>query len=253
MYETLDIQYGDLRLFGGGDANAVGFHVTKWEGWSDGVDLVVEEIKIPGSDGFYDLEGTLSSRSPLVEGYGIAQNLGELGQMRDQLTSLVGLPLQQLVVTEFRSTRYAMAKVTSAPKLSPQGEFPEFTFSLPWYCPKPQQFGDLNEKTVATGVSVKAINRGNREGTAILVVSGNLPNGYTVNGPGGKKIIVTRPVVNPHYIDLANRVIRVNGEVVPKATTRFDKWGLQVGETSMSCTPVSGSGTFGYSGRNTFA
>jgi hypothetical protein len=258
MYETLDISFGPdrapIRFTGGGDANAIGFHVTKWEGWSDGVDLEVDEIKIPGSDGFYDLPGTLSSRSPLIEGYAIAKTLGDLGMMRDHLTSLVGGPLERLTVTEFKATRFAMAKVTRAPKFSPQGEFPECTFSLPLYCPKPQQFGDENSKTVPAGEVLTARNRGNREGTATLTVTGNFPNGYTINGPDGKKIVVTRPVINPHVIDLANRVIRINGEVIEGGVTMFNSWTLpRWSRTNMTLVSVGGSGTFGYRGRNTFA
>ncbi|ANP74545.1 hypothetical protein [Cryobacterium arcticum] len=254
--EGLDVTYGPLRMFGGGDANAYGWHITEMSDWTDGVDLEVEEIKIPGASGYYDLEGTLSSRSPVIRGYALAKNLGDLGQMRDALRSVQGKPLQPLVVKQFGDSRFAPAKVTTAPKFTPQGEFPEATFSLLLYCPKGEQFGGLNGDTVATGATLTAINRGNHEGSVVLVIAGNMPSGYRINGPDGKAIIVSRAVSGdqPHTIDLGARLLRINGEVLFNGVDRFDQWAIPGGwKAEMTCVPVSGSGTFGYSGRDTYA
>lgn len=253
--EGLDVTYGPLRMFGGGDANAFGWHITEMDDWTDGVDLEVESIKIPGSDGYYDLEGTLSSRSPVIRGYALAKSLGDLGQMRHALKSVMGKPLQNLIVKQFGETLFAPAKVDTKPRFTPQGEFPEATFSLLLYCPKAQQFGDLNGDLVAAGDVLTAINRGNRKGTAILMVAGTMPNGYTVAGPDGKSITVTHAVTpgNPHFLDLAARKVRVNG-VILRGGISFNSWVIPGGwKADMVCIPVSGSGTFGYSGRDTYA
>ncbi|TFC59404.1 MULTISPECIES: hypothetical protein [unclassified Cryobacterium] len=253
--EGLDVEYGPLRMFGGGDANALGWHITEMEDWTDGVDLEVESIKIPGSDGYYDLEGTLSSRSPVIRGYALAPTLGDLGQMRDALKSVMGKPLQNLTVKQFGDTRFAPAKVDTKPRFTPQGEFPEATFSLLLHCPKPQQFGGLNGDTVATGATLTANNYGNRKGTATLTVDGNMPNGYTIAGPDGKLITVTQPVVpgSPHNLDLGGRFLRIGGVIVMGGISRFDQWAIPGGwKADMTCIPVSGSGTFGYSGRDTY-
>ena len=255
MYETLDVTYGPLRMFGGGDANAFGWHITEMDDWTDGVDLEVESIKIPGSDGYYDLEGTLSSRSPVIRGYALAKTLGDLGQMRHQLKSVMGKPLQNLVVKEFGETLTAPAKVDTKPRFTPQGEFPEATFSLLLYCPKPQQFGGLNTDTVNTGATLTAHNYGNRQGTATLTVDGNMPNGYTIHGPDGKLITVNQAVTpgDPHRLDLEKRKVRVAGGILTGGIS-FNSWVIPGGwKVDMTCIPVSGSGTFGYSGRDTYA
>src|SRR5690606_2498931 len=98
---------------------------------------------------------------------------------------------------------------------------------LTFWAADPRTFGESRTfGPVATATSVATYHYGNFPATPVFTVAGSSPGGYEVQGQGGRRYIVTRPLAHgdPHIIDLATGLLRVGGAVVYGGVSRADSW-----------------------------
>lgn len=86
----------------------------------------------------------------------------------------------------------------------------------------PRLYGDVRE--FAGGQT--AVQYGNFSARPVLIVSGDSPSGYTVTGPGGKRVVVTKAITAgaPHTIDFAKGGLYVGGVRQLRAVSIYEPW-----------------------------
>lgn len=68
--------------------------------------------------------------------------------------------------------------------------------------------------------------KGTYDATPTLTIRGNMPGGYRVSGPDGKRFTVPMPLMvgATHVIDMSHGLLEVNGVFVSDVVTDADKW-----------------------------
>jgi hypothetical protein len=116
---------------------------------------------------------------------------------------------------------------------------PGFTavYSVKLYAPDPNLYGEVNE--FAAGEV--AFQRGNFAAHPTFVVSGAAAGGYTITGPGGKRIVVTTPLVagTPHTIDSAEGEVMVGSSLGNISV--FEPWTIGPGLPGVTHSISAGS------------
>lgn len=107
-----------------------------------------------------------------------------------------------------------------------------------------------------TGTSVSAYHYGTSPAIPDIMVTGTMPSGYRVNGPGGAQFIVSQALTAgvTHRLDFANGWLFRNGVLTQGAVSRAQVFTIPPGAPStVSLTPVSGSGSLTVKVTDTFA
>lgn len=241
---SLIIRTGSLEMFGNQPRHE-GFNITRWRGWNDGVSAHQDQVAIPQGDGAYDVPSGLNSREINVEGYCEASSIEKLGWYRRILTGLPGVKLaRQITVEVLGNTEWALGKVIDKPEFDEWGGQPFADFSVDFWCPKPQIFGEL-ANVDGPAKSVVANNYGNFPATSVLTINGSMAGGYIINGPLGRKFIVTEPLVTgrPHTIDMVNGNLYVDGALTFNRVSRADTWATPGGGSVVMSITGAGTGT----------
>lgn len=120
----------------------------------------------------------------------------------------------------------------------------EFDFQIK--APDPRKLGQPRGPwTLVPGQAIQAWHRGNYDAYPVVTVTGSFPNGYTINGPGGKKFVVTEnPGSGTHTLDMRNGLLRIGSNYWTGHTGQSDVWSVPVGKNvAMSLTATGASGT----------
>ena len=193
-----------------------GFYVEKnglngWEGQPSGRR---ESVAPPFAHGEFDLPMFRTPRVVTISGYAVAESPYELRQMSNAVTG-VGADGEMIpVIVELQGqVLEAYGRVLEAPftDAGVRGRYPYGKFSVQLVCVDPRKFGP---KQVVSGVStVEVVQWGNFPALPRVRVSGTSPSGYTVTGPGGEQIVVSRPLTSgsPHTLELASGGLFVGG------------------------------------------
>lgn len=105
------------------------------------------------------------------------------------------------------------------------------------------------------GTSVQAYHYGNAPAVPDITVTGSMPSGYQVGGPGGAQFIVSAALTSgvTHRLDFTNGWLFRDGVLVQGAVTRAQVFTIPPGAPStVSLTPVSGSGAMTVKVTDTF-
>lgn len=242
----LNVRIGDLVFRGGEGSDGFFLNDSGLQGWFGGVDARGDSESREGGDGDFDIPSFLAPRFVTLEGLCHSRSEHEQAQYGDRLSGLFGSGGTRRVTVEGpRGTTWADGKLSlgTRPEFDPTlwGSVAEYALSIKFN--KPQKYGEFHASTVAQ--SVEAFHYGNFPAAPVITVSGSMPSGYTINGPGGKKFTVTRAVASnsPHTIDMSTGYLSVGGVVVMGFVTRGDVWAIPPGVlVPHSITPVSGSG-----------
>lgn len=221
-----------------------GFNITAFKGWNDGAPArAVSDDAIPMGDGDFDVPVFKGSRVVTIEGFCIADSVQELGILQGKLTGLGSTGNRmRLTVAEFGREQWANCRPDGTPEFDATDGLPRATFAVDVKCRDPRKFGDT--RTFASGAL--AFHYGNYPATPQLLVTGSMPTGYTINGPAGKKYIVTAAVTSTasHLIDMNTGLLYVNGVVVYGAVSQGDTWSIPPGQqVAQTLVPASGTGT----------
>jgi hypothetical protein len=239
--EGLEVYFGGLTAKGT-VTREPGLTITKFEGWRDGVDGDYDEERVIDGPGSVDVPVELSSRIVTMSGRGRATTLGDLAQLSDRVTGqLGGKTARPFRVRELLETTWAPAQCIKA-------KFPIFggqlfgDYSMTFWMPKPWKFGETTE-SFENGEF--AIHRGNTESVPYFRIGGSRPLGYTIHGPQGKSVVVTRPVVPGvlHEYNMTDGELYVGGLLVDGGITRGDSWAL-AGGGGFAHTITGGDGPF---------
>jgi hypothetical protein len=239
--EGLEVEFGGLTARGT-YTPAPGLTITKFEGWNDGVDGDFDEERVIAGPGSVDVAVELSSRMVSMSGRGRARTLEDLGELRDRVTGQVGgQTARPFTVRELGETTWAPAQCIRA-------KFPIFggqlfgDFSMTFWMPKPWKFGDRTE-SFANGEF--AYHRGNTESVPYFRIGGDRPNGYTIAGPDGKSVVISRPVVPGilHEYNMTDGELYIGGLLVDGGIDRGDSWAIP-GGGGFAHTITGGGGSF---------
>lgn len=241
----LQIRFGDVHIFGRPlDGRPLdGLYVVKngFEGWDDGTDARREQIPRPGQHGEFDLPVLQGARVVSISGVALAPSKERLEHLRSVVTGLgaTGDRLQ-LTVAHRGETRWAVARRGGKPQFTDSGRIGRrlrASIFLQFVCADPRQYGET--RLFGPAAAIGAHHRGNFSAFPVLTVAGASAGGYTVNGPDGRRYIVTTPLVagTPHTIDMATGRLRIGGTTVIGGVSRSQTWTIPPGrEVSMSVT-----------------
>lgn len=216
--------------------------VTKWVGLDDGVTVRRDAVDRPGGHGSFDAPGYLSAGTFSLSGYVIAPTPEDLLHKRDLLTGLLAAGgTDDLHVQGERDFHIAVG-LAGQTAVTVRGADPCVAdFLLQLWAADPRKYGEV--ETFRGGEA--ASHKGNFEAAPELTIRGNMPSGYTVNGPDGKRYVVTQALTDAetHVIDMRTGWLYKNGALQSGAVGRAETWVIPPGRAVvMTITPVSGTG-----------
>lgn len=197
----------------------------------------------PAGHGAFDVPILRSGRAITVTGHILARTQTELESMQDQLTGLLGDGQSgELEVQTDTGTKSASVRVMSA--RAPEHDERTAAFILQLFAADPRRYGVTRTKGPAT--SANPTHKGGAIAAPRIRVTGAMPSGYRINGPGGRSYVVTQALAagQTHEIDMETGFLFRNGVWQKSATSRAETWGVPPGvaSTPMTLVPVSGSG-----------
>lgn len=253
MAALLDVELGGVR-FEGRPRSARGFVIEPkgLSGWDS-----LPSSRAAGGDrvnahGTFDVPVFRSARAVQVTGHILADSAHELEHMKNRLTGLLSDGDSGRMVVR-KDTGALWADVRTVTAEATDLDETTASFQVQVVAADPRRYGEVQE---FSGTSVSVFHRGNTPALPVLTVSGNMPSGYTINGPGGRQYTVTRDVTPslPHTINMRTGWLYVNNILQRTSVSRMERWSVPAGlpATAMSLVPVSGSGSLSVRVADTF-
>lgn len=169
-------------------------------GWLDGVGMRRDKLDRPAAHGAFTVQGYATGREISWSGLILTDSEAKQERARRALSGLLADGgTGQLVGDDWAtlSAEVEMEEVSS--EVIVPGSIASYRIAL--FAPDPVLYGDVNE----FGAGEVAYQRGNYAAQPTFVVTGAAAGGYTITGPGGKRIVVTTPLVSgtPHTVSMA--------------------------------------------------
>ena len=233
----LRIRIGSTVILGRPDdvqKRVEGLFVAKngWVGWDDGGgEIRREAVPRPSSHGEFDLPVFQGSRVFSIDGHALAWSELELGHLRSVVNGIGATGDRVKVTVDHQGqTLWAMARRGAKPKFEDSGirhGLHRAKFFLQFVAADPRKYGEL--RTFADGEA--AFHYGNFPATPRYTVLGTAETGYTVTGPGGRQVVVQRPLAPsaPHVLDFATGGLYIGGSRVMGAITKYEPWSIPPG------------------------
>lgn len=239
----LKVRVDGLEFRGFDDGNQRGYWIKAggWEGWDDSVDAHTDTADRPQADGQFDSDQFLTGRTVRMAGFFASESLIELDHMARRLRGMLhGQSKRKLVVegaggVEWATVRRGLERPTVDIGGNPQGaELFVGEFEMFFRAPDPFKYGD--PITAGPAQSVEFVNRGNQPAVPTLTVTGASPGGYTVSGPDGRQVVVTRALQAgiPHRFDTRLARLYVGGAHVLGGVSKADFFDLPMGASNVS-------------------
>ncbi len=209
-----------------------------WSGWDAGVTAAGEQVGRPAQHGDFDLPVYLGSRAVTATGIALARTPFELGRLRSQINGVGADGAAFPIAVEHQDeTLTATARRIDSGFTDQGRSHGWFTaaWSLDLVCRDPRKYGP--EQTF-TGATVSVHHRGNFPSLPAVEVAGPR-SGYTVSGPGGRRIVVSQSLSagQRHLIDFASGGLYRNGARQLGAVDVWEPWAIPPGTTvGMTCT-----------------
>lgn len=226
------------------------------QGWSDGVDLRVDEADNPNGPGALELPGQLSTRTISWEGHAVAETAAELLNYRNGFRSLLSSGgFERLIVDELGEQLWASVQRNGIPEFRPRRRPSRHylaDYLIQVKAPNPRQYGQPVEgqsgQLPYSSAPLELINRGTYAADVTIRVraTSNMPNGYTLWG-GDRWLRIRAPLSTGqvHDVDLTWEYVRRNGVIVNRAKHSGQGWDLpskQIVEVRLE--PHGGTGEF---------
>lgn len=240
MSNGLSYRYGGLHLLGA-RSQRYGLFITETSGWIESVKAVYDEVPVPGGNGSFDVPVYLSSRLVRAKGFCKAESFETLDWFHGAVTGqLGGEATRPFVAEHLGATEWAMGQCVRA-DFTPLGGQLRAEWQMDFWMPKPEKFGDIE----VFGEGEAAEHRGNTGAPPVFTITGIRPAGYTIHGPGGRVLKVTRPLAagSTHVYDMATSELLVDGALVDGGVEIPGSWALPRG-ARWTHTITGGTGTF---------
>jgi hypothetical protein len=212
-----------------------------FSGWDSGTDSKGQTISRDDAHGDYDMPVFRQSRIVSISGQALADSDRRLVHMGAQVTGLGSSgELLRITVEHHGLITWADGRVVSQTQWDERGGHGVADYQIQFRFADPRKFGE----TASFGSGAPAFHYGNFPATPQITVSGSMPSGYTVNGPDGKRFVVTRALVggSPHAIDMETGLLRVNGALVYGGVSVANTWAIPAGRSVTHSLNGSGSG-----------
>lgn len=209
-------------------------------GWDDGVDVRRESVERPGEHGEFDLPVFNGSRVISIDGHALAWSEFELGQLRNQIMGVCADGGRQKITVEHQGeAMHATVRRGAKPTFVDAGVrhgMMRARFAIFLVAADPRKYGEVHDFPAGT----EAVNRGNFPATPRLMVGAG-SGGYTVTGPGGRRVVVGTAPAGAHYIDFASGgLFTAAGVRQVGAITIYEPWTVPVGAPGVTAS-ISGS------------
>lgn len=188
-----------------------------FKGWEGSPSGRREAVGRPFAHGEFDLPVFRSPRVVAISGVAVAGSVYELRQLSNAITALgADGEMIPVIAVHQDQTLEAYARVIEA-RFTDSGHRDgniHGDFAIDLVFPDPRKYGETNVYSDVSSVLVWQ--RGNFPAMPQIRVSGASSSGYTVTGPGGEKIVVSRSLTSasPHTLDLATGALIVGGSRV---------------------------------------
>ncbi|GAA2230268.1 phage tail family protein [Herbiconiux moechotypicola] len=186
-----------------------------YDGWEGGTELVRETIKFPRAAGGYALPGTVDSRMIRLGGVAVAASPEALRRLGDRLSAaLIDGSYTKLAVTHGGATRWALVGLAATTRFVTRGESStEADWQIQLFAPDPRKYGVRRAPVALSAVPSRVKQEGSVPGPAVVRVTGTSTDNYGIHGPGGRSIIVSRPLAagDVHEVDVETGALTVNG------------------------------------------
>lgn len=213
-----------------GDDGPSPYTITSISGWLDGVSTRLNHLERPTQHGEFDLPGYLSGRLITISGEIYTANDDEQQLAADRLTGLLADGgFADLVVDHTGRTLEARVQRSGTPVITVDRWGLLAKYELELWAPDPRKYGQLN--TFGPASTVQVFHRGNFPALSTLTITGSSAGGYTMTGPGGRKIIVTRALAAsaPHVFEMRTGRLSVGGVRVLGGVSRADLFAIPPG------------------------
>lgn len=234
------MQAGAIARFGGitayGDKfRGTEFHFVDLDGWTDAPGIMMSEVKRPADHGSFVVPAFLRPRTVRLRGFYVGNNHYELEHASSNFRSLIAQHLM-LSIEDVNETNRAKGTVAEA-SFTNYGFAPEGQWTLVLECEDPRIYGKTNEYAG----SAPAVQWGTFPAWPTFVVTGSSPGGYTITGPGGKRIVVTTALVAgiPHTIDVSEGEVTIGGSLGNISV--FEPWTIGPGLPAVTHTISAGA------------
>lgn len=197
----------------------------------------------PSAHGAFDVPVLRAPRAITISGNILARTQTELESMQNQIICLFADgQAGALEVQTDSGTKSAIVRVQSAK--APETDERTASFIIQLTAADPRRYGETRTKGPAT--SVNPTHKGRAIAAPRIQVTGAMPSGYRIDGPGGRAYVVTQPLAagQTHVIDMETGFLYLNGVWQESGTSRAETWGVPPGvaSTPMTLVPVSGAG-----------
>lgn len=195
----------------------------------------------PNSHGSFAAQGFFDVRRIAWSGLVLTKSAAEQEHAIRALSGLLGGGTARLTA-QGESTVWANVRRVSVESRVLR---PEESASYSIVVEAPDSFLYGETETFGPATSVPVYHYGNTEAAPDVTITGVMPSGYRVDGPGGAQYIVSQPLAagQTHRIDFNTGWLYRNGVLQQGAVSRAQVFLIPRGPAStMSLTPVSGSG-----------
>lgn len=218
-----------------------------FDGWDDGVAVKADTVSRPSGHGDFDIPGFLEARIVSMSGTCVAKSPQKLAWFGAQLAGLLADGSGRVVVDRVGEVRWGTARIApgSTTKFKVNGANPKHAaFQVQLKFADPRKYGGSRPFTPATSLSL--IHYGNFLSLPVLEVTGSMPSGYSIAGPGGRLFTVAQALATgqTHRINMATGRLYRDGALQVGVVSRADMWGIPGGSLGVqySLVPVSGAG-----------
>lgn len=202
-----------------------------------GVDVRREDVPRPSAHGSFDAPGFLTPRVIPVSGHMSSPSKFELENSMGRLSGLLADGSKgRLTIDGPNGSRWCDVRLASATQIT-QLDATTARFLVTFWAPDPRMYGEVRE--FAGGVA--AVQYGNFPATPRLLVGAG-SGGYTVAGPGGRRVVVTSAPPGAHEIDFATGGLFSGGVRQVGAISIYQPWTVPPGIPGVVAT-ISGSRT----------
>lgn len=238
---NFDAHIGGLTFVGDGRRAAYTIASDGLTGWlAGGVSMRRDVADRPTSHGQFGAPGYLSGRMISLTGMVNAESAFDFERRLSALSALLADGGEgQMVVQGAETTRATVARWDEPEiRVLVYGRIAEYKLRL--WSHDPRRYGET-----VTFSSGPVFQRGNFAASPVLTVTGNMPAGYSINGPDGRVFTVTAGLSagSTDVIDMRTGWVKRNGTDLDAATSRADTWTIAPGkQVTHTLVPVSGSG-----------
>jgi hypothetical protein len=221
-------------------------------GFSGGVDMRLNQQAMPQGPGSFDIPSFADSRTLKISGTALAASFAHRRILEERFSGILAGGQTEIVQVERDGeTRWAMAKLATAPIFEGHGVVPKARFQLQLWCPDPRKFGVTREEELISGQSRTLVHYGNYDASPLVVINGPVVGGYTLSSNEGRVYRVNAGIAagSMHSVDMNDGLLRVNGQVQAGLVGRADIWDIPPGllpsggTLNMALFPDSGTAT----------